>query len=85
MISSCQRYVISYNGEVFNFQELREQLRHLGHSFNGGSDTEVILTAIVEWGVNKGYLEPVKPVQLRHFARALYPPPLRNRFLKSER
>ncbi len=53
MISLCQRYVISYNGEVYNFRELREQLRHLGHSFTGGSDTEVILAAIVEWGVKE--------------------------------
>ena len=34
---------ITYNGEIFNFAELRDQLRSLGHSFRSGTDTEVIL------------------------------------------
>lgn len=37
------RYVITYNGEVFNFQEERERLKKLGYKFNSNSDTEVIL------------------------------------------
>ncbi|HLT55117.1 MAG TPA: asparagine synthetase B, partial [Bacillota bacterium] len=40
---------IVYNGEVYNANELREQLKNLGHSFYTTSDTEVILMAYVEW------------------------------------
>ena len=46
------RYVISYNGEVYNFRELRTQLEAAGHTFVSRSDTEVVLAAIAEWGVD---------------------------------
>lgn len=41
---------ICFNGEVYNFRELRKELEELGHAFNSGTDTEVILAAWVEWG-----------------------------------
>lgn len=42
---------ITYSGEVYNFRELREDLRGLGHVFATTSDTEVVLRAYLEWGV----------------------------------
>ena len=45
------RYVLSYNGEVYNFVEIREELRGLGHIFLSNSDTEVIFKSWMEWGV----------------------------------
>lgn len=53
MQSSCGKFVISYNGEVYNHLELRRELEPLGHSFRGTSDTETILAAIAQWGVAK--------------------------------
>ncbi|PYQ45092.1 MAG: asparagine synthase (glutamine-hydrolyzing) [Acidobacteria bacterium] len=41
---------ITYNGEIYNYLELREELKGLGHSFASATDTEVILAAWQEWG-----------------------------------
>ena len=45
--------VIVYNGEIYNFQELRQELESLGHHFKSRSDTEVILTSYQQWGIEK--------------------------------
>lgn len=42
---------IAYNGEIYNFKELREELKKLGHSFRSNTDTEVIIYAYIEWGI----------------------------------
>jgi len=42
---------ITYNGEIYNYQEIKKELLELGHRFNGKSDTEMILHAYSEWGI----------------------------------
>ena len=42
---------ITYNGEIYNYQEIKNELLELGHRFNGKSDTEMILHAYSEWGI----------------------------------
>lgn len=53
MHSTCDRFVTVYNGEIYNYRELSKTLQKLGHTFRGHCDTEVLLAAIVEWGVEK--------------------------------
>lgn len=50
MTSPNGRYILAYNGEVYNFQALRTQLQELGHTFQTTSDTEVVLHGYMEWG-----------------------------------
>ena len=50
MHTSDGRYAITYNGELYNYRELRAQLRGRGREFQTDSDTEVLLAAFAEWG-----------------------------------
>ena len=50
MISEDGNFVISYNGELYNFQELRIKLEKIGYLFKSKTDTEVILYSWIEWG-----------------------------------
>jgi asparagine synthase (glutamine-hydrolysing) len=49
MFSADGRFVLTFNGEIYNYRELREQLRSLGHQFRTASDAEVLLAAVSEW------------------------------------
>ncbi len=51
MTSACNRFVMSYNGEIYNFKEIRKELEQNGFQFRGHSDTEVLLGAITKWGL----------------------------------
>ncbi len=53
MTSACNRFVMSYNGEIYNFKEIRNELEHQSFQFRGHSDTEILLGAITEWGLDK--------------------------------
>jgi asparagine synthase (glutamine-hydrolysing) len=52
MSTQGDRYWISYNGEVYNYLELRQELQLMGFRFSTGTDTEVILSAYVAWGTS---------------------------------
>ena len=50
MVTSDGRYTIVYNGEIYNFEDLRKVLSAKGRNFRTDSDTEVLLQAFQEWG-----------------------------------
>lgn len=49
--SRCGRYVLIFNGEIYNYKEIREELIGIGCHFYTESDTEVLLNALIRWGV----------------------------------
>jgi asparagine synthase (glutamine-hydrolysing) len=53
MVSSTGRFVLVFNGEIYNYREIRVKLENAGVSVIGHSDTAVLLTAIERWGVEK--------------------------------
>lgn len=52
MTTECGRYCIVFNGEIYNYLELRSELEAIGERFRGASDTEVLLAALRRWGVD---------------------------------
>lgn len=67
MHSQCGRFVLVFNGEIYNYLDLRAELEKVGSKFYGTSDTEVILAAVASWGV-----EPTVKKLDGMFACALY-------------
>ncbi len=53
MASPCGRFVIVYNGEIYNFRDIRQQLEREGAAIHGNSDTAVFLAAISQWGLTR--------------------------------
>jgi asparagine synthase (glutamine-hydrolysing) len=79
MEDSTGRYVITLNGEIYNYRELREELLRAGHIFRSNSDTEVLLESYKEWGKNcLGHL-------MGAFAFAIYDGISRELFLARDR
>lgn len=52
MLSKDEKIVITFNGEIYNFKKLRNELESLGYYFDSQSDTEVVLKSYIEWGTS---------------------------------
>jgi len=52
MWDGTNRYCLSYNGEIYNYAELRKELQALGHSFRTTSDSEVLIESFKQWGID---------------------------------
>ncbi len=68
MVEHSTGVCLTYNGEIYNFREIRRELQQLGHSFRSVSDTEVLLHAYLEWG--RGAVDRIDGM----FAFALWDP-----------
>lgn len=79
MRSPDGRYVLTYNGEIYNFLELRAELEGLGHAFRTHCDTEVLLAAFGQWG--EGCVERLRGM----FAFAVWDTAERRLFLARDR
>jgi asparagine synthase (glutamine-hydrolysing) len=51
MFSQCKNYCIIFNGEVYNYQEIKKELLSKNYNFSSNTDTEVILNSYIEWGI----------------------------------
>lgn len=80
MKSADERFVMIFNGEIYNFSELRDDLEKKGYTFKGHSDTEIMLAAFSEWGIE----ETVKKLN-GMFAIALWDKERRELFLIRDR
>ncbi|MHB1657606.1 MAG: asparagine synthase (glutamine-hydrolyzing) [Burkholderiales bacterium] len=72
-------YAIVYNGEIYNYIELRNELQKIGYTFNTNSDTEVLLKSYIEWG------EECQNKLIGMWAFAIYNPKKREVFLSRDR
>ena len=50
-VSECGHYHLTYNGEIYNYKEIRAKLKKQGHRFRSEGDTEVLLRSVMEWGI----------------------------------
>jgi len=80
MLSANGRWVLTYNGEIYNADELRPELEALGVAFRGHSDTEVMIEAFSHWGV-----EATLPRLIGMFAFALWDKEERRLYLVRDR
>jgi len=80
MGSEDGRYQLSFNGEIYNFKELRNELEGLGQRFRGRSDTEVLLGSLTCWGLD----ETLRRID-GMFALALWDARLQRLFLARDR
>lgn len=80
MTSHSGRYVIVFNGEIYNFRHIRAQLGDHAHTWQGHSDTEVLLAAIEAWGVERAI-----KATIGMFALALWDRHERKLFLARDR
>lgn len=52
MVSTCGNYILVFNGEIYNYKEIKQDLLKKGYTFTTSSDTEVLLNSYIEYGIN---------------------------------